>query len=423
MIQTNAFSILVGGDGTRVSKITKGKAKSELKIINGKSILEYQVNYIRKKKFNNKIFINSNKSFISLNKSVSRIKNISVILENKKLGTAGAIKLLEKYKYNNFIIIFGDILFNFNFKKFINFHNQNKSDLTLVVHPNNHPSDSDCVIIDNSGKVKKFYNKPKKFKTNLCSSGIFIFKREVLALIPKNKKKDISEFLIKKLLKKKKRVFAYHTREYLKDIGTPKRFKQAKKDIISSKYKNGIIDKKIPAIFIDRDGVINFDNYIDGYQNPNKIINGFYKAIKIINQKGYLCILVTNQPAVAKGFITLTKLKEDLLKLEEKMARHNTFFDKIYFCPCHPEKGYRGEVKKFKRNCSWRKPNNGMFEDAIKRFNIDRKKSFMIGDRLTDYLASKKSSLKFIQVGNFIKQKKLNKKSSLISATKYIFKN
>ena len=198
---------------------------------------------------------------------------------------------------------------------------------------------------------------------------------------------------------------------------------QAKKDIVSSKFKYGILDKKIPAIFIDRDGVINSDNYIDGYQNPSKIIKGFYEAIKIINDKGYLCILVTNQPSVAKGFITLKKLKKDLSKLEEKMAKQNIYFDKVYFCPCHPEKGHKGEIKKFKRYCSWRKPNNGMFEDAIKKFNIDRKKSFMIGDRFTDYIAAKKSDLRFIQVGSFIKKKRLVKKANLISAVKYIFKN
>ena len=200
-----AFSILVGGDGTRISKISKGRAKSELKIFKDKSILDYQISYIRKKKFNNEIFINSNKNYVSLNNSVSKKKNISVIIENKKLGTAGAVKLLQKYKYTDFVILFGDILFNFNFKKFMDFHNQNRSDLTIAVHPNNHPLDSDCVVANDVGKINKFYNKPKKFKSNLCCSGIFIIKKQVLPLIPHNQKKDFSRFLIKKLLEKKKK--------------------------------------------------------------------------------------------------------------------------------------------------------------------------------------------------------------------------
>ena len=136
-----------------------------------------------------------------------------------------------------------------------------------------------------------------------------------------------------------------------------------------------------------------------------------------------MSIIVTNQSAVAKGFISLENLKKDFKKLEKIMGENNCYVDDIYYCPCHPQKGFKGEIKKFKRNCKWRKPNNGMLIHAVKKYNIDINKSFMIGDTLNDFLAAKKTKIKFLKVGNKkIPNFKLNFKD-LNSAVNYIFKN
>ena len=125
----------------------------------------------------------------------------------------------------------------------------------------------------------------------------------------------------------------------VKDIGTPKRLREARKDFNSIKYKKGNLANKIPAIFLDKDGVINEETYNFKYQKPFNFIDGCFDANKKINKNGYLVIIVTNQPAVAK-FISLEKLKKDLYKLEELWA-NICYVDQIYYCPCHPQRALR----------------------------------------------------------------------------------
>ena len=107
-------------------------------------------------------------------------------------------------------------------------------------------------------------------------------------------------------------------------------------------------------------------------------------------------VIVTNQSAVAKG-VTIDKVEKDHKKLEYLFSQKGCYFDRIYYCPYYPVAGFKGEVKKFKKS-NMRKPNNGMFLKAVKDLNIDIKKSYMVGDRITDYLAAKKTGVKFLIV-------------------------
>ena len=148
-----------------------------------------------------------------------------------RLGTGGCLRSLIKYKNENYLIIFGDLIFNINFKKFYKFHKKNKSDLTLLVHPNDHPYDSDLLEINEKNRLIKFHNKPHKKNNigNLSLSGILILNRKVLKYIKPKKFQDLSKKILPKLLKKKCKIFAYNTREYVKDVGTPQRMRSIKK--------------------------------------------------------------------------------------------------------------------------------------------------------------------------------------------------
>ena len=316
----------------------------------------------------------------------------------------------------------GDLIFNINFKKFFSFHKKNKSDITLLVHPNDHPFDSDLLEVNDKNKLIKLHNKPHKKKNigNLCSSGIFIISKKILKFIKPNEFQDLTIDILPKLLRKKTNIYAYNTREYVKDVGTPERIYLAKKQMKTKKFINGNISKKLPAIFLDRDGVINREDPKKHYQNPMEIYKGAVSAVKKINDNNFLSVLVTNQPAVAKGVISLDKLKEDHKKLEYHFGLKGAYFDRIYFCPYHPERGFRGEIKKFKKESSWRKPNNGMFLQAIKDLNIDIKKSYMIGNSSADYLAARKTGIKFLLVGKKFKIKNYKSYKNLFDAIKSI---
>ena len=122
-----------------------------------------------------------------------------------------------------------------------------------------------------------------------------------------------------------------------------------------------------------------------------KILSGVIDGIKYLNKKKFLVIIITNQSVVGRGLITenkLIKIHQYLIKnLKVKGAR----IDDIFYCPNHPKFG----IGKYKKKSLDRKPGNGMLEKAIKKWNIDRSKSFMIGDQKTDMMAAKKSKIKF----------------------------
>ncbi len=418
-----AFVVLVGGRGTRVSKLLKGKSKPELNITKKKKIIDFQLEKLSK--YKKKIFFLSNSRFLSLKKYLknrySKLIDYELIEEINELGTAGALKNLQKENYKNFIIIDGDLLFNIDFKNFFKFHRIKKSDCSLLVHPNNHPYDSDAVRVDDKYKITKIYNKKNKVKPNLCLSGIKILSKKSLNYVHKNKFQDFTNDLLPNLFRNKIKLFAYHTREYVKDIGTPERIKKAKQEIKTLKYKNGSLINSIPAIFMDKDGVINILDKKKHYQNIKNIYKNSIKALEKINNSKYLAIVITNQPAIAKGMITKQKFKEDLIYLSTKLGSKRVYYDRLYYCPHHPKKGFKNEIPYLKIKCNCRKPKNGLFLRAIKELNIDVKKSFMIGDQLSDYEAAKKSKIKFLGIN--IKSKKnqnIITKKNLLSAVNYI---
>ena len=106
-----------------------------------------------------------------------------------------------------------------------------------------------------------------------------------------------------------------------------------------------------------------------------------------INESGYLAIVVTNQPVIARGEVSLNELREIHNKLETLLGLQGAYVDGIYFCPHHPHKGYEGERPEYKIECNCRKPKPGMLLQAAQDFHIDLSQSWMIGDGENDIKA------------------------------------
>ena len=146
--------------------------------------------------------------------------------------------------------------------------------------------------INAKNQLIKLHNKPHKNNDigNLSSSGIFLINKKIFKFISPKKFQDLTKDILPKLLKKKIKVYTYNTREYVKDAGTPERINLVKKHMKTKKFINGNINKKLPAIFLDRDGVINKEYLNKHYQNPMKINSGAISAVKKINENGFLQI-------------------------------------------------------------------------------------------------------------------------------------
>ena len=139
-----------------------------------------------------------------------------------------------------------------------------------------------------------------------------------------------------------------------------------------------------PAIFIDRDGVINVDRGYVHKRDDFEYIDGVFDAVKKCKDMGYLLVLVTNQSGIARGMFTEEQFETLTEWMDWNFAENDIDFDGIYYCPHHPE----ATVEQYKEVCDCRKPNPGMFISAQTFLDIDMENSVMIGDKKEDMMAA-----------------------------------
>jgi len=139
-----------------------------------------------------------------------------------------------------------------------------------------------------------------------------------------------------------------------------------------------------PAIFLDRDGTLNFD--YGWITSPEKIelLPDAAEAVRAINENGFLAVLITNQPVIAQGACTEAELAAIHDRLEVLLSQSGAHLDAIYYCPHHPDAGFPGERAELKIRCHCRKPAPGLLERAARDLNIDVARSWMIGDSERD---------------------------------------
>jgi len=424
--------ILAGGKGTRLGKITEKIPKPMIKI-GGLTILEHQINLLRKYGVKEILILTGYLSEVIENflKESNFSVEIRCLKSDPAIGNADRIKLAKKYLSDDFLVLYGDVMLDMDLKKLLDFHKKKKGFCTFVLHPNDHPYDSDLVEIDNNQRVLAFHPKPRSPKMcfrNLVNAGVYIMSPGILKYIKSRQdvELDLGKNIFPEIIKRQN-IFGYNTPEYIKDMGTLKRLKQVTKDYLDGKIKKFNLSNKRRAIFLDRDGTINYDP--DNLSNINdfKLLPNVVKAIKIINSSGYLAIVVSNQPMVAKGLMKIGDVERINGKMETLLESRGVKLDGIYFCPHHPDRGYPKENSEYTIQCDCRKPQIGMFTKAEKDFNIDMSKSWVIGDSKRDIIAGINAKVKTILVKK--NQKKFQecpfetkRTNELYSAVKFLAK-
>lgn len=383
--------IQAGGKGTRISEITGDVIPKPMLEISGYPILYHQMMNLKKNGITDITVIighlgNVIKDYFGDGKQFGL--NISYVEEDpqKPLGTAGSLYFLKDKLKENFVFLLADVFIDIDFEKMEQYHIANNADVTLLTHPNGHPFDSDLVV-EEGGVVKAFDYKSNDRTTynykNLVNAGVMIFSPSVFKYLTELRKYNYEKDIIVPLINEGK-VVSYKSSEYAKDMGTPERYRRVQED-----YNSGICDaknlaNKQKAIFLDRDGTIN--EYVGFLRKEEdfRLIPGVSEAIKKINNSGYLAIVVTNQPVIARGEVTEEELEEIHKKMETLLGLDGAYIDDIYYCPHHPDKGFEGEIPELKIECDCRKPKTGMLEKAAREHNIDLSSSIMIGDSTLD---------------------------------------
>lgn len=323
------------------------------------------------------------------------------LVEPRPLGTAGSVGLLKHLFHERFLVLYGDVMLDMDLEHLIAFDRRENAMATLVVHPNGHPYDSDLLEVDEDDALVAFHSKPRNpevYYHNLVNAGVYILSPEIFPHIPCGPSLDFGRDILPALLRSGRRLRAYRTAEYLADMGTPERLQAVSRDYHTGRIARLNRRNKRPAIFLDRDGVLVRD--IDNLSRPEdlELLPGVAKAVAAVNGSDYLAVVVTNQPMIAKGFITRMGLRDIHKKMETLLGREHAFLDGIYYCPHHPHSGFAGEVPHLKGPCLCRKPNPGMLLQAAEEWNIDLARSWMIGDRECDLIAGKRAGCATVHV-------------------------
>ena len=441
--------IMAGGKGTRIASVASDVPKPMIRVC-GKPILEYEIENLKACGLTDITLVIGHLGNVIQEYFGDGSKhdvNISYFKEDHPLGTAGAlIKMLEvnedksptawQQLKDDFLLLSGDIIIDVDFQRFIEFHKEKRAWASLMTHPNGHPYDSSLIVTEilppqengglpiDSKRVIQWMNKEDErlYYRNRVNAGIEIISPVMLRETMKNfvprhpetpDKIDLDRDILKRNIPSEK-IFAYDTTEYIKDMGTPDRFYETEKDVQNGKVQARNLRNKQKAIFLDRDGTLTV--YKDFITDPEQLelIPGVADAVKLINQSGYLAIVVTNQPVIARGECSFETLQTIHNKLETELGKEGAFVDAIYYCPHHPDKGFEGERPEYKVDCDCRKPNAGMLLRAAKEWNIDLSESYMIGDSDRDVESGQNAGAK----GSFKLEQ--NKENALLDCVKRI---
>lgn len=417
--------IMAGGRGTRISELFPDIPKPLIPF-NNIPVLEHELISLRDQGFTDFILTVSylHEKIESYFGDGSRLGvNIEYFVEETPLGNAGALfKLCDRIGTEPFLLLNADAVFDIDFNRFVSYHKAHGGLATILTHPNSHPYDSG-LIIANNGVVERWLAKEDerpKYYNNRVNAGMHVLEPAVLDLVDGSKVGEVADGKIVKIdldrqilkpLAGTGKLIAYDSPEYVKDMGTPDRFRSVEEDFKAGRVKGKNLNNKQKAVFLDRDGTINkyvgFLRSIDDFE----LVEGAAEAIKLINKSGYLAIVVTNQPVIARGEVTVEELNEIHRKMETELGLAGAYIDGLYYCPHHPHKGYIGEIPELKIECDCRKPKPGMLLQAAKDFNISLEDSFMVGDSDNDVLAGKAAGCTSIKI----------EEGELLEAVKEIF--
>ena len=398
--------ILAGGKGTRLRE-RLGDLPKPLIDIGGVPLLERQILLLKKYEFTHVLILvnyQAEKIIAFCNDKNNWGLSIECIDDGEAAGTSGAVLRCLDRLHDEFLVIYGDTMLEVDLNRFYLYHSESKNTAaTLFLHPNDHPYDSDLIELDDSNYIREFFPYPhsdSKFYPNLVNAALYWIRKEFLnCWVNKiSYPSDFAKDLFPKMVSENVLLRGYNSPEYIKDCGTPDRVDKVTFHLKNGKIEKSSLSSKQKAIFIDRDGTLNFEVSHLSSVDELELIPDVAKSIKKINDSDYRSIVITNQPVIARGDCTIDELNQIHYKLETLLGKEGAFFDRIYYCPHHPEKGFSGEIRELKIKCECRKPNVGMINKAVDELNISLNDSWLIGDSTTDIQTAKNANLKSILV-------------------------
>ncbi len=404
-VELSEIAILAGGLGTRLRERTGALVPKPMVPILGKPLLDYQIEACAKYGFRRILLLvhHQTEAIVDHLGDGSRFGvAIRYQIEQVPRGTAGALRDALPRLSEKFLVLYGDTYFDVDLRAIWNHHVRHPADATLLLHPNDHPQDSDLVEVGLDSTVIRIHPYPHPDGAqlrNLVNAGMYVLTKASLeGFIPAEGKADLAKHTFPAMLEAGCRLAGYVSPEYIKDMGTPARLDKVSQDILDGLPERLSQRHLRQAVFLDRDGTLNREVDHLCREEDLELLPGVSESIARLNRAGRLAVVATNQPVLARGELSPEGLGRIHARLESLLGLERAYLDGIYVCPHHPHKGFAGEVPALKIECSCRKPDVGLLDRACRELRISRRHSWLVGDATTDIEAGRRAGLRTILV-------------------------
>lgn len=374
--------ILLGGLGTRLGALTADTPKPLLKV-GDVPFVEVLIAEARRRGFRKFLLLAGHRAevvrrYVDDTDVPGRFDaTVEIAVESTPLGTGGALVNALPLLDQDFLLVNGDTWFDFNWLDLVATSQQNGAAFGMGLRRVSRPDRYETIVLDGT-RVASVRPRAAGLDEALINGGVYYVRRDAIAglAMPSSLEADLLPRLVAE-----GRVTGVAYDGFFIDIGIPETFADAQTSVPARRQR--------PAVFLDRDGVLNVDTGYVHTASGFTWIDGAKEAVKLFNDRGYYVFVVTNQAGVARGYYEEGAIHVLHAYIQGELRAVGAGLDDWRYCPFHPE----ATVERYRGAHAWRKPEPGMILDLMAHWPVDRARSFLIGDKMSDIEAAEAAGI------------------------------